>query len=344
MIARPLLNIKDLSVCFSAPKGVIHAVRGVNLTIQKNETLALVGESGSGKTVTAMSIPRLLPGNALPPEGSIVFAGAEILKLPESAVRKLRGDRISIIFQDPMNSLNPLHTIEEQIAENIALHRSLSKKETRARVIELFHIVGLPEAESRLGNYPHMFSGGQRQRIMIAMALANDPELLIADEPTAALDVTIQVQILDLLKDIKSRTQMAILFITHDLDIVRKIADRVSVMKNGEIVETGAAGDILKNPKHPYTKRLIQTDYTKTPSDFVPDAPAIMTGGNISVSKSISLMALHFPHSISNVLPFITLPPILMFKQIRLVRYIHNIYFTKSICIPRYDHVVSVDS
>jgi len=280
MVARPLLNIKDLSVSFSAPKGVIHAVRGVNLTIHKNETLALVGESGSGKTVTAMSIPRLLPVNALPPEGSIVFAGSEILKLPESAVRKLRGDRISVIFQDPINSLNPLHTIEEQIAENIALHRSLSKKETKVRVIELLNIVGLPEAE--LGNYPHMFSGGQRQRVMIAMALANDPELLIADEPTTALDVVIQAQILDLLKDIKSRTQMAILFITHNLDIVGKIADRVAVMKNGEIVETGATGNILKNPEHPYTKRLIQTDM-KMPLDFAPDAPAIMTGENISV-------------------------------------------------------------
>ena len=283
MTFQPLLNIKNLSVCFSTPKGHIHAVRGVELTVQKNEILALVGESGSGKTVTAMSIPRLLPNNALPPEGSIVFDGLDILKLPESAVRKLRGDRISVIFQDPMNSLNPLHSIERQIAENIALHRSLSKKETRARIVDLLRTVGLPEAESRLGDYPHMFSGGQRQRIMIAMALANDPELLIADEPTTALDVTIQTQILELLKNIQSRTQMAILFITHDLGIVGKFADRVSVMKNGEIVETGAIYDVLKNPQHSYTKRLIEADCAKISPDFDPYVPAVMTGENISV-------------------------------------------------------------
>jgi len=276
-----LLSIKNLSVRFSTPKGIINAVNGADLTIQRNEILALVGESGSGKTVTAMSIPRILPNNALSPEGSIEFDGVELLNLPEPAMRKIRGDRISVIFQDSMNSLNPLHIIEEQIAENIKIHRSAGKKEIKARVIELLHTVGLPEAESRLGDYPHTFSGGQRQRVMIAMALANDPELLIADEPTTALDVTVQTQILELLKDIQSRNQMSILFITHDLGIVGRIADRIAVMKDGEIVETGK--DILKNPKHFYTKHLVQSDYTNAPLDFDPSAPAIMTGENISV-------------------------------------------------------------
>ena len=280
---QPLLDIKNLSVRFSTPGGIINAVRRADLTIQRNEILALAGESGSGKTATAMSIPRLLPNNALPPEGAITFDGIELLNLPETAMRKLRGNRISVIFQDPMNSLNPLHTIEKQIAENIALHRSSGKKEIRARVVELLHTVGLPEAESRLCDYPHMFSGGQRQRIMIAMALANDPELLIADEPTTALDAAIQTQIIELLKAIKSRSQMSILLITHDLGIVGRIADRIAVMKNGEIVETGAVGGILKNPKHSYTKLLFQAEYARPQENFNPNAPAIMTGENISV-------------------------------------------------------------
>jgi len=283
MTTQTLLNIKNLSVRFTTPNGIIHAVRGVDLTIRKNEILALVGESGSGKTVTAMSIPRLLPNNALPPEGSIMFDGIELLNIPDSAVRNLRRERISVIFQDPMNSLNPLHTIEKQVAENIPLHCSLSRKEIRTRVVELLRIAGMPEAESRLGDYPHMFSGGQRQRIMIAMALAGGPELLIADEPTTALDVSLQIQILELLKNIQLRTQMAILFITHDLGIVGKIADRIAVMKNGEIVETGTASAILGNPKHFYTKRLIQADCTKMYMDFDPYIPAVMIGKNISV-------------------------------------------------------------
>jgi microcin C transport system ATP-binding protein len=284
---KPLLKIEALSVCFYTPEAVINAVRGVGLSIYENEILALVGESGSGKTATAMSIPRLLPNNALPPEGSIIFDDVDLLALSEPAIRKLRGDRISVIFQDPMNSLNPLHTIEKQIAENIRLRRSLSKNEISARVVELLHTVGLPEAESRLNDYPHMFSGGQRQRIMIAMALANNPELLIADEPATALDAAIQTQIIELLRDIQSRTKMAILFITHDLGLVEKIADRVAVMKNGEIVETGLTYDILNNPKHFYTKQLVLSDYANTPVDFKPGAPAIMTGENISVDFPI---------------------------------------------------------
>jgi len=287
MNAKPLLNIKNLSVRFYTPQGIIYAAQSVELAVQKNEILALVGESGSGKTATAMSIPRLLPNNALPPAGSILFDGIELLKLPESSLRKLRGDRISVIFQDPMNSLNPLHSIEKQIAENIKIHQLLKKKEIRARVIELLRTVGLPEAEYRLRDYPHMFSGGELQRIMIAMALANDPELLIADEPTTALDVAIQEQILELLKDIQIRTQMAILFITHDFGIVEKIADRVAVMKTGVIVETGTVDDILRNPEHPYTKDLVRIDYAKMPTVLDPFAPVIMTGENISVDFPI---------------------------------------------------------
>jgi len=287
MTAQTLLSIKDLSVSFSTPQGIVSAVRGIGLTVQKNEILALAGESGSGKTVTAMSIPRLLPDNALQIEGSILFDGIELLNLSKQAIEKLRGDRISVIFQDPMNSLNPLHTIEKQIAENIKIHRSPGKREIRTRVIELLHTVGLPEAEARLGDYPHMFSGGQRQRIMIAMTLANDPELLIADEPTTSLDVAIQAQILELLKDIQLRTKMSILFITHDLDVVGRIADRVVVMKNGEIVETGTSDSILKKPKHSYTRRLIEADYTEMPRDFDPDAPVVLAGENISVDFPI---------------------------------------------------------
>ena len=283
MNTQPLLNIKNLSVRFSIPGGIVHAVRRVELAVQKNEIMALVGESGSGKTATAMAIPQLLPNNAMPIEGSIVFDGVELLKLPEPAIRKLRGDRISVIFQDPMNSLNPLHTVEKQIAEKIKIHSSVSKKEAGARAVELLHAAGLPKAETRLGDYPHMFSGGERQRIMIAMALANNPELLIADEPTTALDASVQAQILELLKNIQSRTQMSVLFITHDLGVVGKIADRVAVMKNGEIVETGAVAEILKTPGHAYTKNLAGADCMDMPPDFDPYAPPVMIGENISV-------------------------------------------------------------
>ncbi|MDR0310810.1 MAG: dipeptide ABC transporter ATP-binding protein [Acidobacteriota bacterium] len=283
MNPQPLLSINDLSVRFSTPKGFIHAVRGIDLVIHRKEILALVGASGSGKTATAMSIPRLLPGNALPPEGCVEFNGKNLLTIPESEMRNIRGNRISTIFQDPANSLNPLHTIGEQVAEVITRHRRSGRREVMERAAELFDIAGLPEAKSRMGDYPHTFSGGQRQRVMIAIALANDPELLIADEPTTSLDVAVQAQILDLLKDIQSRTRMSILFITHDLGIVERIADRVAVMKAGKIVETGTAGDILRNPKHSYTKRLVMAGYGEMPPDFAPDAPVIMAAENLSV-------------------------------------------------------------
>jgi microcin C transport system ATP-binding protein len=281
MMPEPLLTVKDLSVRFSTPHGIVHAVRGVDLTIHRNEVVALLGESGCGKTVTVMSIPRLLPNNALPPGGSVNLDGDNLLELPEAAMRKIRGNRISLVFQDPANSLNPLHSVGAQVSEAIMRHRPLGKKEASARVSELFDVVGLPEA--RRDALPHTFSGGQRQRVMIAMALANSPELLIADEPTTALDVTMQAQILDLLKDIQSHTRMSVLFVTHNLGVVERIADRVAVMKDGGIVETGRTGDILDNPKHPCTRRLVQADCMDIASGFHPEEPVVCACENLSV-------------------------------------------------------------
>ncbi len=286
MTSSELLNIKNLSVSFSTTNGILEAAKKVNLKVNKGEILALVGESGSGKTVTGLSIPKLLPNNVIALKGSILFDGRDLLVQSEKVIRGLRGNRISMIFQNPMESLNPLHTIEKQIGEIISLHRPLRKKETRERIIELLHLVGLSEAESRLGAYPHNLSGGQRQRVMIAMALANDPDLLIADEPTTALDVTIQAQILQLLKDIQMKTKMAILLITHDLGIVEKIADRVAVMRRGEIVETGSAMNIFRRPWHVYTRHLIEAEPKGMPLLSEPNAPVVMEMENVSV---------HFP-------------------------------------------------
>ncbi len=280
---KELLQIKDLSVSFHTPYGIVEAVKHANLTINKGELLALVGESGSGKTVTAQSIPRLLPVTAFHPSGSILFEGRELLNAPEPVIRSIRGDRISMVFQEPMTSLNPIHTIEKQVGEVIYLHRQMDKIKARKRIIDLLHMVGLAEAESRLGAYPHQLSGGQRQRVMIAIALANDPDLLIADEPTTALDVTIQAQILQLLKDLQSRTQMAILFITHDLSIVGKIADRIAVMTQGEIVETDTTDNVLNRPKHKYTKHLIEAEPKGFPKDYDPNAPVIMETHDLRV-------------------------------------------------------------
>ena len=279
-----LIKIQNLSVSFRTPYGVVEAVKNIDLNIYKGEFLALVGESGSGKTVTALSIPRLLPYEiAFHPSGSILYKGKELLGISDSEIRGIRGDGISMIFQEPMTSLNPIHTIEKQVGETIFLHRQMSRDETRKRIIELLHLVGLSEAESRLGAYPHQLSGGQRQRVMIAMALANDPDLLIADEPTTALDVTIQAQILQLLKDIQARTQMSVLLITHDLSIVGKIADRIAVMTGGEIVETDMADNILNNPKHAYTKHLIESEPKGLPLAADNEAPVIMEMRDLKV-------------------------------------------------------------
>ena len=264
-----LLDIQDLSVDFRTEGGTLHAVKGLSLSVHHGETLALVGESGSGKSVTALSVLQLLPyPTASHPGGSVRFEGQELLGAPAATMRTVRGNRIAMVFQEPMTSLNPLHSIEKQLGETLRLHKGMGKAASRQRTLELLHLVGLAEAERRLTAFPHELSGGQRQRVMIAMALANEPALLIADEPTTALDVTIQAQILQLLKNLQKRFNMAMLFITHDLTIVRKIADRVCVMQQGEVVESGSTGRIFEAPDHPYTQALIQAQ----PSGMAPPA------------------------------------------------------------------------
>jgi microcin C transport system ATP-binding protein len=267
-MSAPVLDVTGLNIRFRQDGRVIHAVRDVSFSVGKGETVALVGESGSGKSVTALSTVALLPDSA-EVSGSIRYEGAEMVGAPEASLRRVRGNDISFIFQEPMTSLNPLHTIERQLAESLALHQGLTGDAARARIIELLQKVGIREAESRLGAYPHQLSGGQRQRVMIAMALANGPDLLIADEPTTALDVTIQAQILDLLAELKAREGLSMLFITHDLGIVRRIADRVCVMQGGEIVEQGPAAEIFANPQHPYTRKLLAAEPAGRP-DPVP--------------------------------------------------------------------------
>jgi microcin C transport system ATP-binding protein len=257
----PLLAVRDLAVSFAVDGGEARAVRGVSFAIERGETVALVGESGSGKTVTALSIVQLLPyPKARHPAGSIRFQDRELLGAPEAELQRVRGDRIAMIFQEPMTSLNPLHTIDKQVNESLRVHRGLSRAAARARTLELLRLVGLPEAERRLDAYPHQLSGGQRQRVMIAMALANEPDLLIADEPTTALDVTIQAQILALLRELQAKFGMALLLITHDLAVVRKMAERVCVMREGAIVEAGAVLEVFERPRHPYTQRLLAAE------------------------------------------------------------------------------------
>lgn len=252
-----VLSIKNLHVTFGTGEASIKAVRGVSFDLRRGETVALVGESGSGKSVTALAVLQLLPETARFPKGEITVCGSSVVGAKEEALRSVRGNAVSIVFQEPMTSLNPLHSIEKQVGEVLDVHRGLAKTAIRTRVLELLGLVGLRDAERRLTALPHELSGGQRQRVMIAMALALEPDILIADEPTTALDVTIQAQILDLLESLQSRLGMAILFITHDLSIVRRAADRVCVMKEGEIVEQGSVEDIFEGAKHPYTQRLL---------------------------------------------------------------------------------------
>lgn len=271
-----LIDVKNLTVEFGEGADAARVVKGVSFSIAKGETVALVGESGSGKTVSALSILRLLPNSASHPTGEILFEGRDLLKMDEPQMRAIRGDRISIIFQEPMTTLNPLHTIEVQVGEIIKLHKGLSEAETRPRVIELLHKVGIRDPEKRLSSYPHQLSGGQRQRVMIAMALANEPDLLIADEPTTALDVTIQAQILELLKKLQSEMGMAMLLITHDLGIVRRMADRVYVMQHGLIVEDGPASAVFETPKHAYTRHLLAAEPKGEP-------PSANAGGRLVV-------------------------------------------------------------
>jgi microcin C transport system ATP-binding protein len=280
-----LVSVENLSVDFRGGGGnVVHAVRNVSFDIGKAETVALVGESGSGKTVTALSILRLLPyPGASHPSGAIRFKGEDLMALPLDGLRHVRGNQISMIFQEPMTSLNPLHTIEQQIGEVLKIHRGLSNSAAQARVLDLLDKVGIEDPKGRLDSYPHQLSGGQRQRVMIAMALANEPDLLIADEPTTALDVTIQAQILDLLLKLKSEFHMAMLLITHDLGIVRKMADRVCVMTNGEIVERGTTHDIFAAPQHPYTKHLLASEPKGSPPAANAKAPVILEAKDLKV-------------------------------------------------------------
>ncbi len=269
-----LLHYKDLRIGFRQDGKTIEAVKGVSFAIEKGETVALVGESGSGKSVTALSSVNLLPDTAVI-SGSITYEGQELVGASEKELQKLRGNDISFIFQEPMTSLNPLHTLEKQLSEVMLIHQGMTGAQARERIIELMDQVGIHDPASRLKDYPHQLSGGQRQRVMIAMALANNPDLLIADEPTTALDVTIQAQILELLAELKARLGMSMLFITHDLNIVRKFADRVCVMKDGEIVETGVTGEIFDNPQHPYTQMLLAAEATGRP-DPVPEGAEVV--------------------------------------------------------------------
>ncbi len=258
---KPLVEVRNLSVAFRSDGQEVLAVDRISFDIKPGETVALVGESGSGKSVSALSILQLLPyPQASHPSGEIIFEGENLVGASEARLRKVRGNRITMVFQEPMTSLNPLHTIERQVGEVLELHKGLRGAAVRARVIELLKKVGIPDPETRLGAYPHELSGGQRQRVMIAMALANEPDLLIADEPTTALDVTVQAQILELLKDLKREMGMALLLITHDLGIVRKMADRIFVMTKGEIVEHGATEEVFTHPKHAYTQRLLASE------------------------------------------------------------------------------------
>lgn len=280
----PLLKVDNLHVDFTADGKTTHAVRGVSFHIDQGETVALVGESGSGKSVTALSVLKLLPyPPASHPAGSILFDGEDLMQTKETDLQHVRGNNISMIFQEPMTSLNPLHSVERQIGETLKLHQGASDTKVRARVLELLNQVGIRDPEKRLDSYPHQLSGGQRQRVMIAMALANNPKLLIADEPTTALDVTVQAQILELLADMKTRMGMGMLFITHDLGIVRKIADRVCVMTNGEIVEHGPTEDIFRNPQHSYTQHLLSAEPKGDPPELDVNAPPVMTGKDIKV-------------------------------------------------------------
>ncbi|OCW57156.1 ABC transporter ATP-binding protein [Hoeflea olei] len=258
--AMPILDVKGLKTVFRTRGGEVHAVNSVDFHLRPGELLGVVGESGSGKSVTMMSLLRLLPS---PPaemrNGTVMFDGQDLLKASPAALRAVRGSKIGFIFQDPMTSLNPVYTVGFQLAEPLRAHMGMSKSQARQRAVELLKLVGIPDAERRLGDYPHQFSGGMRQRVMIAIALACDPKVLIADEPTTALDVTIQAQIIELVKELRQKLGMAIIWITHDLGVIAGIADRVMVMYAGEVVEEGPVDEIFRNPQHPYTRALLKT-------------------------------------------------------------------------------------
>lgn len=286
-MSEPVVSVEKLRVAFASGDKLSEVVRGVSFDICAGQTLALVGESGSGKSVTARSIMRLLPyPTASHPGGKIAFKGELILDAPESRMRQLRGGGIGMIFQEPMTSLNPLHTIDRQIGEVLQVHKGITGTSARERTLELLNLVGIRDAETRLSSYPHQLSGGQRQRVMIAMALANEPELLIADEPTTALDVTVEVQILDLLQELQRRLGMALLLITHDLGVVRRMADTVCVMRDGEIVEAGASEQVFTSPQHAYTRHLLDSEPSGVPAVVSPNA---------ALQLSVENLKVHFP-------------------------------------------------
>lgn len=284
-----ILEIKNLCVDFKTPNGTFNAVKGISFDVKRGQTVALVGESGSGKSVSALSAMRLLPYPAAShaPDSSILFEGEELLNKGESYMRAIRGQQIGMIFQEPQSALNPLHTIEKQIAEVLKIHQGMSNEKARLRVLELLDMVQLPHLKQRLKAYPHELSGGQRQRVMIAMALANNPTLLIADEPTTALDVTVQAQILELLQDLQKQLGMAMLLITHDLSVVEKMADYVCVMRHGEMMEQNDAKSLFSKPQHDYTKMLLATIPRGTAKPIADNAPILMQGAGIKV---------HFPN------------------------------------------------
>ncbi|MDW5499000.1 microcin C ABC transporter ATP-binding protein YejF [Pseudomonas lundensis] len=288
MASTPLLSIQDLGVAFRQGDQLNQVVNGISLQIEKAETLALVGESGSGKSVTALSVLRLLPS---PPVvytgGDIQFNGSSLLHAPEAELRKVRGNQISMIFQEPMVSLNPLHTIEKQLAEVLALHRGMRRDVARGEIIQCLDRVGIRNAKGRLKDYPHQLSGGERQRVMIAMAVLTQPKLLIADEPTTALDVTIQAQILLLLKELKQELGMGLLFITHNLNIVRRLADNVAVMRQGQCVEQNTRSSLFSHPQHPYTQQLLAAENVGDPLPLPADAAPLLKVENLQVSFPI---------------------------------------------------------
>ena len=283
-MAQSILTVKDLAVSFGQGSREVKAVKGVSFDIKPGETMGLVGESGSGKSVTALSVMRLLPYPAAwHPGGSVTFKGQELIDVPESTMRTLRGNQIAMIFQEPLTSLNPLHSIEKQISEVLFLHKHMNVEQAHNRVVELMELVGLNDQISRLSALPHEFSGGQQQRIMIAMALANEPELLIADEPTTAVDVTIQAQILKLMRELQEKLGMAMLFITHDLSVIRTLAQRVCVMKDGKIVEQGDVKDVFERPQHAYSQQLLAAEPKGTPEPVAEDAPEVLSATGVKV-------------------------------------------------------------
>ncbi len=282
-----ILDINGLEVSFDTPDGTVKAVKGIDLKVHRGETVAIVGESGSGKSQTMMALMGLLAGNGRA-RGSAKYRGKELIGLPPKDLNKVRGDKITMIFQEPMTSLDPLYKVGRQVAEPIVYHRGGSYKQARKKVIELFKLVGIPHPERRIDAYPHEMSGGQRQRVMIAMALANQPDVLIADEPTTALDVTVQAQILSLLADLRQRLGMAIVFISHDLNIVRRFADRVYVMRRGEVVETGTTEEVFTNPRNAYTQMLLAAEPSGHKDPPPPDAPVLLEGQHVRVTYHLA--------------------------------------------------------